>query len=700
MLASALALAVGCLAPAASAAVTLDSVVARMATQARLYPQEKVYLHIDHSQCARGERVNYRAYCVNAITHEPSDTSRFVYVELIDGEGKVLTRNKNVNDYGCAMGYLTLPKDAPSGICYLRAYTRRSAGDDARFASVTPIMVSARQREGVTTLAAGVASAPVIALGEQQGIALLCDDATMRVAVGEDLVGRQLSLVILNRLVPFYFKPVLPGERLDISVDQLPSGIGRMIVVNQDYDIVASAAFARLGDGSDGDNTCPVEVEINVQDYTQLIDVALPTLLADEEAQLSIGVSRMMTFDSHRDIGYDLDVVAEVPMGVGWIPPDVPERLSPLLSMNQGERYDLQRALHGDYLMPTTDVEVTTTVTGTAQTLLLHKPIKNAFISCISPTAGVYSSTVTDDKGCFILGGLDVVGDNEFVVQALNEKGSGDVFLKVSTTDFPATGHSRVEQEPFSMPDDSNSSSSQTLVEVTDEDVEPIQGEGTVVLPNLEVRGFRLGHQGGETSDFSAFSDFTFTESQIEKFSPSSIHDIVRRLPGVFYRVSKDLQPRIYIRATTTILGDTPALIVIDGMNSSMDDLNDLNVYEVERVDIFKSGSTVMWGSQGAGGVVSIRTKRGFRPTGENHQNIATVKPLGIQRPEAVKLDNNGKTLYWNPDVVLAGGPEQCPRYRLEVTLPPDGNYQLTVEGITSNGRTIHARLPISRTGR
>ena len=122
----------------ARAGVSLDTIVSRLSAQATIYPQEKVYLHIDHWQCARGERINYRAYCVNAITHEPMDTSRFVYVELIDNSGKVLTRNKNVNDYGCATGYLTIPKKTEAGVCFIRAYTRRSAEHGAQFVSVTP----------------------------------------------------------------------------------------------------------------------------------------------------------------------------------------------------------------------------------------------------------------------------------------------------------------------------------------------------------------------------------------------------------------------------------------------------------------------------------------------------------------------------------------------------------------------------------
>lgn len=704
MLAVAMMLVAGFLCLAAKPGVTFDTIVARFATQARLYTQEKVYLHLDHCQCARGERVNYRAYCVNAVTHEPMDTSRFVYVELIDGTGKLLARNKNVNDYGCATGYLTIPKDTRSGVCYIRAYTCRSAGDSACFASVMPIMVSARQQGGTQPHHGDDEPLGKVIIGDQQGLSLACTDSTLQVMVGTGIIGhRQLSLVLLNRLVPFYFMDVAPGDFFSISVDALPPGIGRAVVINSDYDIVASATFARLDDAPIEDSACPVDVAVNLEDYTQQIDVSLPTLQADEEAQLSIAVSRVMPLDWHRDIGYDLNIAAEVPMGVGWLmPQDSPSRLSQLLAETPVGRYDLQRALHSDFVLPATDVEVTTTVRGTAKTMLLRHPLKNARISCLSPSAGVFSSTITDERGAFTLGGLDVVGENEFVVQAHDEKGGADVFLQVDTIGFPGTGHSRIEREPFAATAARTDDGATALVEVTDEDVEPIAGEGTIVLPNLEVKGFRLGHQGGETSDFSAFSDFTFTEDQIEHFSPSSIHDVIRRLPGVFYRLSSDLTPKAYIRASTSIYGDTPALIVIDGMPCNLEDfkdLDDINVNEVERVDVFKSGSTVMWGSKGAGGVISIRTKRGHRFHAVSHPNIATVTPLGIQPPTAVKLDNNGKVLYWNPDVVLTATDGRDARCHLDVTLPPDGNYELVIEGITSTGRTIHARQPIGRIG-
>ena len=701
ILAMTIALVASCICCAAMPGVTFDSIVARFATQARLYPQEKVYLHIDHCQCARGERVNYRAYCVNAISHEPMDTSRFVYVELIDGNGKLLSRNKNVNDYGCATGYLTIPKDTKAGICFIRAYTRRSAGDNASFASVIPIMVSARQQNGMPRFIDDSEPSDCKVIdGDQQGMTLTCADSTLQIRVGADFVGhQQLSLVLLNRLVPFYFKDVAPSELINVRGDKLPLGISHALVINSNYDIVARATFVRMDDFDADNGSCPVEINVSEQDYVQQIDVSLPGLQANEQAQLSIGVSRVMPFDWHRDIGYDLNVVAEVPMGMGWITPeDSASHLSQFLSENPVGRFDLQRALHGEYELPVTDVEVTTTVTGTAQTLLLHHPLKNAVISCISPSAGVFSSTVTDDRGRFTLGGLDVVGNNEFVVQAHDEKGGADVFLQVDSITFPPTGQSRIEREPFVVSNASNEALTVSQwVEVKDDDVEPIVGDGTVVLPNLEVLGFRLGHQGGEASDFSAFSDFTFTGSQIEKFSPSSIHDIIRRLPGVFYKLSKDMQPEVYIRASTSIYGDTPALIVIDGMPGELDDIN---IYEVERVDIFKSGSTVFWGSKGAGGVISIRTKRGFQPQGKNHPNVATVTPLGIQRPMPVKLDNNSKVLYWNPDIVLAAGEGQDARYHLDVTLPPDGSYELVVEGVTSTGLTIHSRLPIGNSNK
>ena len=45
-------------------------------------PQEKVYLHTDRDHYEAGEQVWLRAYLTNAVTHQASTLSRYVYVEL------------------------------------------------------------------------------------------------------------------------------------------------------------------------------------------------------------------------------------------------------------------------------------------------------------------------------------------------------------------------------------------------------------------------------------------------------------------------------------------------------------------------------------------------------------------------------------------------------------------------------------------
>ena len=65
-----------------------------------------------------------------------------------------------------------------------------------------------------------------------------------------------------------------------------------------------------------------------------------------------------------------------------------------------------------------------------------------------------------------------------------------------------------------------------------------------------------------------------------------------------------------------------------------------------------------------------------------------------LERIKSIE-DNNGKTLYWNPDVIIVGEAGHESFYRFEVTIPPGAQYEIVVEGITSTGRTIHLRQPL-----
>ena len=84
---------------------------------------EKVYVHLDRTCYAVGETVWLAGYVENALPG--ADTSRFLYVELLDPErGEALLRTKVKRGADGFAGHLDLPDSLASGNYLLRAYTR------------------------------------------------------------------------------------------------------------------------------------------------------------------------------------------------------------------------------------------------------------------------------------------------------------------------------------------------------------------------------------------------------------------------------------------------------------------------------------------------------------------------------------------------------------------------------------------------
>jgi TonB-dependent SusC/RagA subfamily outer membrane receptor len=87
------------------------------------YPQEKVYLHTDKPYYSAGEKLWFKGYLVNAVTHRPKSISEFIYVELISKSDSVFYRAKIKKDSLGFAGSFNLKPELPSGFYTLRAYT-------------------------------------------------------------------------------------------------------------------------------------------------------------------------------------------------------------------------------------------------------------------------------------------------------------------------------------------------------------------------------------------------------------------------------------------------------------------------------------------------------------------------------------------------------------------------------------------------
>ena len=104
-------------------------------TQLAIYPQEKIHLHTDRNYYIPGEKIWFKAYLVDALTHQYPTYSRYVYVELISPNDTLVSRVMIRLENGQFYGHIPLTEIVPKGYYTLRAYTRymENLGDDYFF---------------------------------------------------------------------------------------------------------------------------------------------------------------------------------------------------------------------------------------------------------------------------------------------------------------------------------------------------------------------------------------------------------------------------------------------------------------------------------------------------------------------------------------------------------------------------------------
>jgi TonB-dependent Receptor Plug Domain len=99
--------------------------IIRLLTQYTLkVPQEKVYLHLDKPYYLAGEKMWFKGYLFNAVSHSVDSVSRILYVDLVDPtEGKVLIHNILRCEKGMTDGSFALPDSMSEKTYIVRAYT-------------------------------------------------------------------------------------------------------------------------------------------------------------------------------------------------------------------------------------------------------------------------------------------------------------------------------------------------------------------------------------------------------------------------------------------------------------------------------------------------------------------------------------------------------------------------------------------------
>lgn len=87
-------------------------------------PHEKIFIHTDKNFWVAGETSWFKIYLVSGQSHQPINTSKVTYVELVGAQNQVLVQTKIELSNGFGKGQINIPASISSGNYYLRAYTR------------------------------------------------------------------------------------------------------------------------------------------------------------------------------------------------------------------------------------------------------------------------------------------------------------------------------------------------------------------------------------------------------------------------------------------------------------------------------------------------------------------------------------------------------------------------------------------------
>lgn len=126
-----------------------ESIMNNFVQQMRLFPQEKLYLHIDKGTYMPGDTLWFRAYRVDATLHTPVLSNAYVHVELINAMDSVISQVLVKFDKKKYHGYLPITANIADGIYTLRAYTRYMAKNEKDYIFKRPVRIVTSKWNGI-----------------------------------------------------------------------------------------------------------------------------------------------------------------------------------------------------------------------------------------------------------------------------------------------------------------------------------------------------------------------------------------------------------------------------------------------------------------------------------------------------------------------------------------------------------------------
>ncbi len=283
-----------------------------------------------------------------------------------------------------------------------------------------------------------------------------------------------------------------------------------------------------------------------------------------------------------------------------------------VLMMTQGWRRFVWADVLSGKIPPTTyPVEGGLSLTGQVRRLNQKEtgsPVKLTFVVAHRDSTREFFAGESDATGRYGAYDLNYVDTATVMIQAVKGKANRDLTISLDQLLSPTVTITKVPYNPLEIRRDELAE----FIRRTNEYLaieRQIRNNREVLLKAVTVRAKRA--EVVDSRKIYGRADATIKFDQTNTAGRLTVLDVIQgRVAGVQVTGS-GFSAQVQIRGAVNFSGAVAPLFVLDGMPVDLQTINSLSIQDVDQVDVLKGASAAIYGSQGAGGVIAVLTKRG-----------------------------------------------------------------------------------------
>lgn len=515
-----------------------------------------------------------------------------------------------------------------------------------------------------------------------------------------------------------YFEPwPKNNDHIGFSIDQLPAGIVQFILLDKNLNIISERLFF-----SNSNYENELQIKKDREAYKTREKVNLNLQISDEEGIYS-SANMSIAITDDQDIAIDTtstilstlllssELKGHIESPAYYLKKEdnkVAYALDLLMMTHGWRRYDISRAIKGEYIYPQILPEQSHLLSGYVKKTLTKKPVVNGEITMMLTHPNgefMIDQTITNEQGRFIFDRMEFPDSTTIFVQSLNEKGKDHVELQMDSIGYPTNESNRYyhlneEIQNSEQITDDNFIKKAGQRALYDDDIRVIH------LKEVDVVAKRIEKDQPKKSVYASMSTTIIDlEKKMETRHYMDLADVLMEVPGVqitqVYDSNTGRMVKYVIIRGISSFDNSFATIMMDGMTME-EGLDFINVHDVATIEVYKGADAAIFGSRGGGGVVNIITKTGSGGgSAPITYNKYTSSPLGHQIPvefyspkyetpqqKSSATPDMRTTIYWKPDILTdEQGKTSIEFYSADTPT----TYSVIIEGLTTEGKIIRS---------